>query len=242
MSSGYEKSAKFYDLFTAQDDIAYLVGLITHADTALDIGAGTGRLAIPLALSGMEVYCIEQSPAMIDVFVANVAQYPEAEEKISLVRDNAATFDLRRQFDLALLVDIFDHFLTEQVRFEVFQNIHRHLKRDGVLVFNTGIGWVMDSPLSPAGEAKMGDFIVRREIGRKVLDENTMEVLLAFEKLYGDKSIIKVEETMLVGIMDRPGIMKLLNEIGFRVVRELGNYEGKPYEDGDEQLIIEAVK
>lgn len=242
MSSGYEKSARFYDLFAESNDIAFFIELAQHAKSVLDIGAGTGRVAIPLTEEGLEVYCVEQSPAMIDVFVAKVAQFPEAEEKISLVRDNAAMFDLRRTFDLVIMADVFDHFRTDKVRYKVFQNIHRHLKRDGVLVFNTGIGWMVDSPLSPAGEAEMGDFIVRMEIGRKVLDENTMEVLITFEKLYGDKSIIKVEETMLVGIMDRPGIMKLLNETGFRVVRELGNYEEKPYEDGDEQLIIEAVK
>ncbi|MFX1249071.1 MAG: class I SAM-dependent methyltransferase, partial [Promethearchaeota archaeon] len=61
---GYEKAAHLYDLFDTKKNIDFFYQYGKEAGKILDIGAGTGRIAIPLALKGIKVVCIEPSPAM----------------------------------------------------------------------------------------------------------------------------------------------------------------------------------
>src|SRR5918996_1441570 len=46
--------------------LAALAGLARPADTWLDIGAGAGRYALPLALHVREVLAVDASPGMLD--------------------------------------------------------------------------------------------------------------------------------------------------------------------------------
>jgi SAM-dependent methyltransferase len=66
--SGYERSAHLYDLFDAKPNVAFFGRYAREAGEVLDIGAGTGRIAIPLAGQGIRVYSVEPSPAMRGVF------------------------------------------------------------------------------------------------------------------------------------------------------------------------------
>ena len=61
---GYEKAAHLYDLFDKKENIEFFYQYAKDAGEILDIGAGTGRIAIPLAERGIKVYCVEPSPAM----------------------------------------------------------------------------------------------------------------------------------------------------------------------------------
>ena len=62
--SGYERSAHLYDLFDTKPNVAFFACYAREAGDVLDIGAGTGRIAIPVAEQGVKVYAVEPSPAM----------------------------------------------------------------------------------------------------------------------------------------------------------------------------------
>lgn len=62
---GYEKSAHLYDLFDNKDNINFFKRYSKKVDNILDVGAGTRRIAIPLAKEGKVVYCVEPSNSMI---------------------------------------------------------------------------------------------------------------------------------------------------------------------------------
>ncbi len=57
--NGYSKSASLYDLFAHKEDLEFFGRHALKEGRALDIGAGTGRLAIPLAERGVDLVCIE---------------------------------------------------------------------------------------------------------------------------------------------------------------------------------------
>src|SRR5262245_17723557 len=75
--------ADFYGLVASEfqadprrtDDPALdvLRGLVTRGETWLDIGAGGGRYALPLALSAGRVIAVEPSPGMQDVLRSGMA-------------------------------------------------------------------------------------------------------------------------------------------------------------------------
>ena len=49
--------------------------IIPESRSVLDVGGGTGRFAIPIALNGREVTVIDQSPAMLGVLQSQIESY-----------------------------------------------------------------------------------------------------------------------------------------------------------------------
>jgi len=59
---------------TATQSLALIERLLRPDDTLLDVGAGTGRFAIPLARQVRRVTALDQSAAMLDVLAQKAAQ------------------------------------------------------------------------------------------------------------------------------------------------------------------------
>lgn len=114
-------------------------------------GRGTGRIAIPLARRGADVCCVEPSPAMRAEFRRKLAGEPGLQARITLIPEEASSFDARRTFPAAFLSGSFDHLLDDEERLAALRNINRPLVVGGVLVFDLFLGLMEDAPLAPAG-------------------------------------------------------------------------------------------
>jgi len=239
---GYEKSAHLYDVFDQKHNIEFFFHYASPVKKVLDIGAGTGRIALPLARRGVKVVCIEPSLAMRQEFETKLAQQPDLSAHIHLLAGTAGSFSLGRTFPVAFLSGSFDHFLDDEERISSLVNIARHLDRKGTLLFDVFLGLMGDSPLSPAGRVKVGTREYRRFVGGKVLPGHKKETQLVFETYEDGELIDRIEEISLVGITGRPGIHRVLAESGFTVREEWGDYDFTPYQEGDSLLIVEAVK
>ena len=240
--SGYEKCAHLYDLFAIKEDIEFFMRYASEAKEILDIGAGTGRIAFPLAEKGVNVFCVEPSPAMRREFLKKLGQRRDFSEKITLIAGDAASFDLGRTFPAAFLSGSFDHFLDDQERLSSLTNISKHLDQNGKLVFDLFLESTKGMQLSPAGTVKKNNLEYRRFVGGKLLPHGKKEVLLAFEIYESGKLIERIEERSLVGIIDRDNLHRLLREAGFEVKREFNNYDFTKFQNGDSLLIVETIK
>lgn len=147
---GYEKSAHLYDLFDDKDNIGLFLKYAAGVAEVMDIGAGTGRIAIPLARAGSVVTCVEPSPAMRREFELKLAAEPEIAARVKMVAGTCAGFDLGRTFPLAVLSGCFDHFLDDGERLASLGNVARHLEKGGRLILDSFLGLMGDSPLKPA--------------------------------------------------------------------------------------------
>lgn len=241
-NTGYEGSAHLYDLFDQKPNVGFFYHYAAQAGVILDIGAGTGRIALPLAERGVRVTCIEPSPAMRREFERKLAQRVDLATRIRLIAADARSFDAGRTFPAAFLSGTFDHFLDEEERRSSLVNIARHLVPNGLLVFDVCLGLMKDSPLAPAGRATMGEAEVRRSVGAKVLPNGIMETHLIFEVCREDTLLERIVERSLVGITTRDGVHQILAETGFAVQHEWSGYGFAPYEAGDPLLIVETVK
>jgi SAM-dependent methyltransferase len=235
---GYEKSAHLYDLFDKKDNIEFFYQYASRAGEALDIGAGTGRIAIPLARRGIRLWCVEPSPAMRREFKKKLAG---RKETIQLIAGNAATFTIARSFPLAFLSGCFDHFLESRERRAALANIGSHLAPGGTLVFDVFLGLMGNRPLSPAGEARLGSMLIRRMVRAKAVSATKQRMELVFEIYKCGNLSERIEETGMVRITDRQDIHRVLRETGFEVRQEWSDYNFTPYNEGDSLLIIEAV-
>ncbi len=80
----------------------------------LELGAGSGRVTIPLARAGHHVVAMDQSPAMLGKLRARVAALPPAVAKrITIVEGDLRSFDVGETFPLVIAVfNVLEHLYT----------------------------------------------------------------------------------------------------------------------------------
>jgi SAM-dependent methyltransferase len=243
----YGKSAHLYDLFDDKENIELFNHYASLAGEMLDVGAGTGRIAIPLAERGARLWCVEPSRAMRRQFEGKLALRPDLAGRIELYAGDARSFKLGRTFPAAMLSGTFDHFLDDEERVASLANVADHLSPDGVLVFDVFLGLMRDAPLAPAGEVTVGRRVIRRSVGTRRFDDR-MEVTLVYEVSdpsdeNGQRYLAeRIEERGWVGITTREGVRRALDGAGLELRQESGGYDRAPYQAGDSLLIIEALK
>jgi SAM-dependent methyltransferase len=113
------------------DFLAHLVG----DGAALELGIGTGRIALPLAQRGVRVHGIDLSPAMI----AKLRAKPGAEE-IGVTLGDFATTRVDGSFSLAYLVfNTINNLTTQDEQIACFRNVAAHLEQGGFFVIEVGV-------------------------------------------------------------------------------------------------------
>jgi hypothetical protein len=79
-------------------------------------------------------------------------------------------------------------------------------------------------------------------VGGRLLPGRRKETDLVFEVYEDGRLVDRIEETSLVGLVDRPEVHAALSQAGFDVRSEWSAYDLTPYRQGDPLLILEAVK
>jgi ubiquinone/menaquinone biosynthesis C-methylase UbiE len=71
---GHRWAAEYHDLFSGEDDIEFYLDLARRSGPkALDIGVGTGRLAIPIAKVGSTVVGVDSSLELLGIANSKVS-------------------------------------------------------------------------------------------------------------------------------------------------------------------------
>src|ERR1700693_3540686 len=118
----------------------------------LELGCGTGRVAIPLADGGCGVCGLGASVAMIDVACG---KRPDGNPR--WVTADMRSFDLDTRFDIALITGhSFQFMLSAEDQVAALATVRRHLKPRGRLVVHLDRpkhGWLADLPPLPPPHA-----------------------------------------------------------------------------------------
>jgi len=124
--------ADVYDEFYAGFDPAIidLLAELAQGGPALELGIGTGRIAIPLHEKGVAVQGIDISEEMLSKLRAK----PHGGE-IEVVGGSFADFDLGRQFKLVYVVfNTFFGLITQEEQIGCFESVKKHLAEDGIFL------------------------------------------------------------------------------------------------------------
>ncbi len=239
---GYDRAAVFYDLFDTKDNIDFFYHYTQPTGIIADIGAGTGRIAVPLAARGIQVYCVEPSESMLKEFEKKLVKNPRLSKRITLQKNDAAAFEFDRRFPAAFLSGTFDHFMNDGERIAALSNMHRHLETGGQIVFDVFLGAMKNSPLHPAGSITHGTTEYRRHIKSTIGSDNRIEVLLVYEKYQRGRLTQRIEQQSQTAVVTRKQIHDVLAMTGFEVVHEYTDYHFKKFTPGDDLLIVEAER
>src|SRR5213596_1776881 len=129
-----ERYAYLADPAVVEPIVAFLLEL-ARGGAALELGIGTGRIALPLAHRGVRVHGIDLSEAM----VARLRAKPGAEE-IGVTIGTFATTRVEGTFSLVYLVfNTIGNLTTQDEQVACFENAAAHLEPGGCFAVELGI-------------------------------------------------------------------------------------------------------
>jgi SAM-dependent methyltransferase len=138
-------SADMFEPAVVDPVVDFLADLAGDGGAALELGIGTGRIALPLSQRGVRVHGIELSTAMADRLRAK----PGAGD-IGLTIGDFATTTVDGAFTLAYLVfNTIMNLTTQDEQVECFRNVAVHLEPGGCFVIEV---MVPDLRRLPPGE------------------------------------------------------------------------------------------
>jgi SAM-dependent methyltransferase len=132
-----ESSAEMFDPAVVDPVVEFLAER-AHGGRILELGVGTGRIALPLAARGLEVHGIELSRAM----AAKLRQKPGGATIEVTIGDFATTriADGEGAFALAYLVwNTIMNLTTQAAQVACFRNVAAHLQPGGSFVVEVGL-------------------------------------------------------------------------------------------------------
>jgi SAM-dependent methyltransferase len=126
--------AEMFDPAVVEPVVDLLVEL-AHGRPALELGIGTGRIAIPLAQRGVPVHGIDLSEEMVERLRAK----PGA-ARIEVTIGDFATTRVGTKFSLAYLVfNTIENLLSQDAQLACFQNVAEHLEPGGYFVIEVAV-------------------------------------------------------------------------------------------------------
>ncbi len=194
---------------------------LARGGRALELGIGTGRVAIPLAERGVDVHGIDSSEAMVARLRAK-----ERGAKIPVTIGDFADVGIDGRF--SLIFAVFTSFLgltsqEEQVR--CFRNVAEHLTEDGVFVIEA---FVPD----------LTRFTRNQSVSATTVESN--RVMLAItrhdpvdQRLTGQNVIISEDGTRLIPVQLRyawPSELDLMAQLaGMRLKERWDSFQREPF-------------
>jgi len=130
----YDDDTEIFDPAVV-DPVVDFVAEIAGGGRALELGIGTGRIAVPLAQRGVPVHGIELSKAM----AARLRAKPGGED-IGVTIGDFATSRVDGTFSVAYLVfNTITNLTTQAAQVACFRNVASHLDPGGCFVIEVGV-------------------------------------------------------------------------------------------------------
>jgi SAM-dependent methyltransferase len=121
------------------------------ADRILELGAGSGRVTVPLARDGRQVVALDQSAAMLARLRERIARLPRpVAGRITPVAGDLRTFSVGGRFPLAIAAfNVLEHLYTRGEITACLQRIAAHLAPGGAFAFDVqlpDLAWLIRDP------------------------------------------------------------------------------------------------
>ena len=145
IAEAYDRDAEHDPMFAPEaiDPAVDFLAERARGGAALELGIGTGRIALPLSQRGVAVHGIDLSEAM----VARLRAKPGG-DRIPVVIGDFATTRVDRTFTLAYLVyNTIQNLTTQDAQVACFENVAAHLDPGGCFVIEVGLPDVKGEPV-----------------------------------------------------------------------------------------------
>jgi SAM-dependent methyltransferase len=231
--------AACYDALNPPDaGHAFYLSLAGHAPkTVLDMGCGTGRLAVALAECGHRVTGADPSPGML-----KVARSQPGTERVIWVESTAADLALATRFDLIIMTGhAFQVLLSDDAIRASLRALRRHLAREGRLAFETRNPLVEEWRAwipSRTREIVQVPGIGAVEIHNDIASANGNLVTYETHFRFAPHDVVVAADTLC--FMTQAELAVFLRDTGFTDVTWFGNWDRSPISAINPEIIAIA--
>ena len=241
----YDPLADLYDLEYAHDyDLPFWLALAgREAGPVVEWGAGTGRLAAPLAAAGHDVTAVELSTEMVE-------RGKRKGETVEWVVGDMRSARPEHLYGLAVCAfNSFLCLLSTDDALAFLRNAREHLIPGGLLGMEVSAFSPEEVVDSPGGPELRHDFtralpdgrLDRFSISRYNAASQLMQMRLFYER-YGAKGVLESRRAhdLTIRIVGRNELLLMLRLSGFEVEAVYGGFEGGPFTSASDHLVVLA--
>ena len=240
-----------------QGDVEWYVRkAVASGGPVLELGAGTGRITIPIAEAGIRVTALELEPGMLDKLRLKAGKLSaDVGSRISVQHGDMRAFRLDEQFALVVIpFRAFLHNVTREDQLAALRRAHAHLRPGGELalnVFHPSLEYMAANAgayagvwrRGPAQKLDGGGFVIFSESTRYDTVHQRLDGMIRSEEFAPDGALLRTNMLHLeLAYLYPSDIASLLTEAGFEMVRLSGDFTGRPFERDGDELVIEARK
>jgi SAM-dependent methyltransferase len=240
----YRQTAKFYDLFGSKNDLEFYRELaLQSGKKALELGVGTGRVAIPLAKAGITVVGIDNSVHMLRVAKEKLAKERDVVRRsVILKRDDMRNFELKQAFPFIYIpASTFDHNVAVKEQNRALNCVYKHLEDNGIFAFDLEQATSDKPEISlwiDRKEIDGGRMVVRSGFTKRNTTKHTYSLDLFFDVYRNSKLLERYHEYGEVAIISKDDITKLLEENGFLVESVYGDFNKSKYRNDSPKIVL----
>ena len=230
--SRYDAIARLYDPWSVSvtEDVGFYVGLAHDAGgTVVELGVGTGRIAIPTAAAGVHVIGVDSSRAMLEV-CAEAAAAAGVAHLLDLRVGDLADPPVQERVRLATCpFRAYLHLHDDDARLRALRAARELLVPGGLLAFDV---------FAPGADdvAETHNRWLEREPGiyeRARWDTERRRLTLSVRGRSG-------ETTMELAWLSPEEWRDVIERAGFEVVAHYGWFDQRPYRGGEDSIWIAA--
>ena len=212
----------------------------------LELGAGTGRVTIPLARDGHHVTALDQAPAMLARLGSRVDAAPGAvRDRIEIARGELCTFELGQKFPLVIAAfNVLEHLYTRGEVDACLRRVLAHLAPGGAFVFDVqlpDLAWLVRDPAKRWATTRFTDPQSGRATFYSTNHEYDPVSQIVMIRLYYDPvdgtpgRVVKLTQRKFF-----PAELEaLVAHAGFRVTAHFGDFSFAPLDaTADSQVLV----
>lgn len=248
----FDQWADWYDVYYSnvpEVETSFYVDLAKESGgPVLEIGVGTGRVAIPAVSAGVDVVGLDLNQAMLDRADAKLRRIQPLTGVLDLIRADMREFDLCKSFPLVTIPsNTLLLALTQQDQLRTLRCAARHLEPDGQLVFDVfipGPDLLADRDTTPFvwGETirpDTGNVVVMSAINRADGATQINRETQMFDEYDGAGRIVRrAELPITLRYLFPAECHALIEQAGLVAKRVLGGFDGQPLTEDSEEMIF----
>jgi SAM-dependent methyltransferase len=195
---------------------------------ALELGIGTGRIALPLAERGVEVHGIDSSEAMVD----RLREKPGGDRIQVSIGDFADVGDLvEGAFSLVFVVfNTFFAVLTQEDQVRCFQGVARHLADGGA--------FLMQAFVPDLSRFDRGQRVDAMDVGTDIVHLEASRLDLANQRVQAQHIVLEEGRTRMFPVTLRyayPSELDLMARLaGLRLRDRWGGWDRSPFDSSSQ--------
>ncbi len=254
--SGAEALARLYDLDVAEEDAdrgLYLALATRTTGPILELMAGSGRLAVPLAATGRRVVAVDVDPAMLArARVAASAAGPRAARRLELVDADVDGYRHPRAGSFGLAFVALGSLLLMPGRAaqrRAFATLADHLAPGGVAAVDVPLLDADDLSrydgrltLDWARRGPAGSVITKTSSARHDASTRTVALVSVFEEGLPGRPAARTVRVDRLHLLDAVDLLEMAEAAGLRVEILAGDADLTPLAPGADRAILVAVR